>query len=68
VLVLVHGFVGDKDNFTRMARFLTPHFRVIQPDLPGFGDATAQPSMRGTAWPIRWTACMRSLRPWGCKK
>lgn len=46
VLVLVHGFGGDKDNFTRMARFLTPHFRVIQPDLPGFGDATRDPSAR----------------------
>jgi pimeloyl-ACP methyl ester carboxylesterase len=42
-LVLVHGFGGDKDNFTRIARFLTPHFRVIIPDLPGFGDATRDP-------------------------
>lgn len=46
VLVLVHGFGGDKDNFTRMARFLTPHFRVIQPDLPGFGDATRDSAAR----------------------
>jgi pimeloyl-ACP methyl ester carboxylesterase len=29
-----------------MARFLTPHFRVIQPDLPGFGDATRDPAAR----------------------
>ena len=40
VLVLIHGFGGDKDNFTRIARFLTPHYRVLIPDLPGFGDAT----------------------------
>jgi triacylglycerol lipase len=39
-LVLLHGFGGDKDNFTRVARFLTPHYRVICPDLPGFGDAS----------------------------
>ena len=26
-LVLIHGFAGDKDNFTRCARFLTPHYR-----------------------------------------
>lgn len=45
-LVLVHGFGGDKDNFTRMAAHLTPHFRVIQPDLPGFGDATRDPTAR----------------------
>ncbi len=43
VLVLIHGFGGDKDNFTRIARFLTPHYRVIIPDLPGFGDASRDP-------------------------
>ncbi len=43
-LVLIHGFAGDKDNFTRIARHLTPHYRVIIPDLPGFGDAGRDPS------------------------
>jgi pimeloyl-ACP methyl ester carboxylesterase len=43
-LVLVHGFAGDKDNFTRIARFLTPHFRIIAPDLPGFGEASRDPA------------------------
>ncbi|MES2899989.1 MAG: alpha/beta hydrolase [Pseudomonadota bacterium] len=43
-LVLIHGFGGDKDNFTRIARFLTPHYRVIIPDLPGFGDASRDPA------------------------
>ncbi|WP_174999416.1 alpha/beta fold hydrolase [Rugamonas aquatica] len=43
VLVLVHGFGGDKDNFTRIARFLTPRYRVLIPDLPGFGDASRDP-------------------------
>ena len=38
-LVLVHGFGADKDNFTRVARFLTPHYRVISPDLVGFGES-----------------------------
>lgn len=42
-LLLIHGFAGDKDNFTRIARFLTPHYHVIIPDLPGFGDATRDP-------------------------
>ena len=40
VLVLLHGFGGNKDNWTRIAKFLTPHFRVIIPDLPGFGEST----------------------------
>jgi pimeloyl-ACP methyl ester carboxylesterase len=39
-LVLVHGFGADKDNFTRVARGLTAHYRVIIPDLPGFGESS----------------------------
>lgn len=39
-IVLVHGFGGDKDNFTRAARFLTTSWRVLIPDLPGFGEAS----------------------------
>jgi pimeloyl-ACP methyl ester carboxylesterase len=39
-LVLVHGFGADKDNFTRVARFLVPHYRVIVPDLVGFGESS----------------------------
>ena len=37
-IVLVHGFGGDKDNWTLYAPHLTPHHRVICPDLPGFGE------------------------------
>ncbi len=43
-LLLIHGFGGDKDNFTRVAKYLTPHYRVIIPDLPGFGDAGRDPA------------------------
>ncbi len=43
VLVLVHGFGADKDNFTRVARWLTPHMRVVVPDLVGFGESTHLP-------------------------
>ncbi len=38
-LVLVHGFGADKDNFTRVSRWLTPHYHVIVPDLVGFGES-----------------------------
>lgn len=41
VLLLLHGFGGDKDNWTRMARELTGEYRVIAPDLPGFGRSSA---------------------------
>jgi pimeloyl-ACP methyl ester carboxylesterase len=39
-LVLIHGFGADKDNFTRVAGHLTPHYRVLIPDLPGFGESS----------------------------
>ncbi len=37
-LLLLHGFGADKDNWVRIAPHLAPHFRLIVPDLPGFGD------------------------------
>lgn len=39
-LMLLHGFGADKDNFTRVARLLTPHYRVIVPDHIGFGESS----------------------------
>ncbi|MEE4304313.1 MAG: alpha/beta fold hydrolase [Wenzhouxiangella sp.] len=36
-LVLLHGFNGDGYHFARVSRSLGAHFRVIAPDLPGFG-------------------------------
>ena len=39
-LVLLHGFGANKDNFIRVARFLTPHYRVIIPDHIGFGESS----------------------------
>jgi len=38
-LMLLHGFGANKDNFPRVARFLTPHYRVIVPDHIGFGES-----------------------------
>src|SRR6056297_3676236 len=37
-LVLLHGFNADADHFNRVARHLTGHFRILAPDLPGFGE------------------------------
>lgn len=42
-LLLFHGFGADKDNFTRVARFLTPYYRVIIPDHAGFGESSHDP-------------------------
>ena len=47
-LVLIHGFGADKDNWTRIGKFLTPHFHVIAPDLPGFGESSKEPDGKYT--------------------
>lgn len=39
-LMLLHGFGANKDNFTRVAKYLTPHYRVIAPDHIGFGESS----------------------------
>lgn len=36
-LVLLHGFNANCDHFCRVAVHLRQHFRVLAPDLPGFG-------------------------------
>ena len=37
-LVLVHGFGGDKDNWSFYAPYIKQDYRLIFPDLPGFGE------------------------------
>ncbi len=37
VVLLLHGFGGDKDNWPLYARRLAREYRVYIPDLPGFG-------------------------------
>jgi pimeloyl-ACP methyl ester carboxylesterase len=36
-LVLVHGFLGSSKMWKRQIDFFKDHFRIITPDLPGFG-------------------------------
>lgn len=40
VVVLLHGSPGDNGEVTRIARLLADQYRVIAPDLPGFGGST----------------------------
>jgi len=40
VVLLLHGFGANKDNWTRISKHFTPHYRVIAPDLPGFGESS----------------------------
>ena len=43
VLVLIHGFAANKDNWVRFVRQLPPGLRIIALDLPGHGDSTFNP-------------------------
>lgn len=42
VMVLLHGFTGDRNNWNRMAKYLTKKYRVLIPDLPGHGDSSSR--------------------------
>jgi abhydrolase domain-containing protein 6 len=39
-LVLLHGFAASKEVWLKQMEQLTPHFHVIAPDLPGWGEST----------------------------
>jgi len=39
-VLLIHGFGGDKEHWTRFARKLTDRYHVIAIDLPGFGESS----------------------------
>jgi len=39
-VVLLHGIFAEKDHWVDFARPLTATYRVVAPDLPGFGEST----------------------------
>lgn len=42
-IVLLHGFASSKEVWLPVAKRLTPHFRVVIPDLPGWGESSRTP-------------------------
>ncbi len=42
-IVLLHGFDADKSVWLQTAKLLTPHFHLIIPDLPGWGESSRVP-------------------------
>ena len=38
-LVLVHGYLGSSEMWNLQKKFLSKHFRIITPALPGFGES-----------------------------
>jgi abhydrolase domain-containing protein 6 len=45
-VVMLHGFGASADHWVRMSRSLVKRFRVVAPDLPGFGGTEASMSER----------------------
>ncbi|MGC8493146.1 MAG: alpha/beta fold hydrolase [Syntrophobacteraceae bacterium] len=39
-VLLLHGYTANKDSWVYFAKWLTPAYHVVIPDLPGFGDST----------------------------
>ncbi|HET8745253.1 MAG TPA: alpha/beta fold hydrolase, partial [Ramlibacter sp.] len=39
-LVLLHGYASSKEVWLELAARLTPHFHLVIPDLPGWGEST----------------------------
>jgi pimeloyl-ACP methyl ester carboxylesterase len=62
-LMLLHGFGANKDNFIRVARFLTPHYHLIVPDHIGFGESgrPAEADYRTAAQAQRLRALAQAL-------
>ena len=38
-LVLVHGYLGSSEMWNLQKEYLSKHFRIITPALPGFGES-----------------------------
>jgi pimeloyl-ACP methyl ester carboxylesterase len=62
-LLLLHGFGANKDHFTPVARYLTPHYRVLAPDHIGFGESShpQDADYAAPAQAARLRAFMRAL-------
>ncbi|MDA3915008.1 alpha/beta hydrolase [Oleiagrimonas sp.] len=43
-MLLLHGYGVGRSDWLKVAPFLTDHFHVIIPDLPGWGDSTRNPA------------------------
>ena len=62
-IVLLHGFNGNKQVWLPLARQLAPHFHLIIPDLPGWGDSSrnAEASYDIDAQALRLAAFVQAL-------
>jgi pimeloyl-ACP methyl ester carboxylesterase len=45
VIVMLHGFTGSKENWYPLARELGGRYRLLIPDLPGWGESERKPGV-----------------------
>lgn len=45
ILLMLHGFANNKDSYMDCAQYLKEVYRIIIPDIPGFGDSTCDSSI-----------------------
>ena len=64
VIVLLHGFAANKEVWLPVAKLLTPHFHLIIPDMPGWGESSrvAGASYNVDAQAARLQAFVEALR------
>ena len=64
-IVMVHGFVGSKENWYPVARALGGRYRLVIPDLPGWGESERKPreNYGFLAESERLAAFIRNLSP-----
>ncbi len=65
VVVMLHGFTGSKENWYPVARRLRGHYRLLIPDLPGWGESERRPGedYGFVAESARVDAFVRALSP-----
>jgi abhydrolase domain-containing protein 6 len=42
-IVMLHGYTGSKENWHRLAKVLGRRYRLVVPDLPGWGESARDP-------------------------
>jgi abhydrolase domain-containing protein 6 len=66
-VVMVHGFSASADNWNRMAARIGKQYRVIAPDLPGWGESTRLDAA-SYGYPIQVERLHRFLQQLGLKR
>lgn len=62
VLLLLHGFPTSSHMFRDLMPMLADRYRVIAPDLPGFGQTKAPRVASSIIHSIAWRRSLKALR------